>query len=73
MWVYIETDGGKLYTVGFYGPADSEGHAPWESDSDHDERQEAARRVNYLNGGNGDPYNYVPVDDRREPDHRGPK
>lgn len=60
MWVYIETDGGKRYTVGLYEPADSEGRAPWNGDSDHNTREEAARRVNYLNGGKGEPYDWTP-------------
>ena len=35
-----------LYTVGFYAPDDE-----FISDSDHSDREEAAKRVNFLNGG----------------------
>ncbi len=35
------------YTVGFYTP---EGR--WESESDHETKEEAADRVHWLNGGN---------------------
>jgi len=46
MWVYWRS-GPNLYTVGFYAP-DGECH----TDSDWDEREDAADRVHYLNGGN---------------------
>lgn len=39
------------FTVGFYRP-DGE----FEPESDHDNTQKAARRVNYLNGGRGTSY-----------------
>lgn len=54
-YVYIETenwmdhDAGvrrHLYTVGFYKP-----DGKFESDSDHDNKDSAAARVHYLNGG----------------------
>ena len=45
-WVYIRSEPG-LYTVGFYAP-----DGTWHTDSDHGNREDAARRVNYLNGGN---------------------
>jgi hypothetical protein len=45
MYVYRELEKG-LFTVGFYAP-DGE----WMPESDHDSRDEAAKRVNYLNGG----------------------
>lgn len=47
-WVYMETErfeGNVLYTVGFYGP-----DGLWHSDSDHGDREEAARRTAWLNG-----------------------
>lgn len=36
----------NLYTVGFYTP-----DGKWEPESDHSTREEAAKRVAYLNGG----------------------
>jgi len=42
---YRETEPG-LFTVGFYSPT-----GEWNSESDHDSREEAAKRVSYLNGG----------------------
>jgi hypothetical protein len=45
-WVYQQSEPG-LFTVGFYDPA-----GEWHSDSDHETRDGAAARVNYLNGGN---------------------
>ena len=49
MWVYLQTEreGDGLWTVGFYKPDGS-----WESESDWGSENEAAARVNYLNGGN---------------------
>lgn len=49
MYVYRKTEPG-LWTVGFYSPSGA-----WHSDSDHDDREEAARRVHYLNGGSEQP------------------
>ena len=54
MYVYIESerftgeDGFThvLYTVGFYKP-----DGKWVAESDHTDREEAAKRVHYLNGG----------------------
>jgi len=46
MWVYLLTEPG-LWTVGFYDP-----NGQFHSDSDCDSKKEAAKRVNYLNGGN---------------------
>lgn len=46
MYVYIESEPG-LWTVGFYRP-----NGTWVSESDHDGREAAARRVAYLNGHN---------------------
>lgn len=45
MYVYIESEKG-LWTVGFYKP-----NSEWNPESDHDIREEAAKRVNFLNGG----------------------
>jgi len=47
MYVYINSEPG-LWTVGFYAP-----DGKWHSDSDHNDREEAAKRVHYLNGGEG--------------------
>lgn len=47
MYVYIRSEP-DLYTVGYYNP---EGR--WMPESDHENREEAARRVHYLNGGTG--------------------
>ncbi len=44
-WVYILSEP-HLWTVGFYAP-----DGTWNPDSDHDDREHAAARVNYLNGG----------------------
>jgi hypothetical protein len=50
MWVYIKTESNpNLYTVGFYSPVTQ----CWISESDHDSKEGASRRVNYLNGGSG--------------------
>ena len=45
MYVYIKSEPG-LWTVGFYDPDGN-----WQTDSDHSNREEAAARVHYLNGG----------------------
>jgi hypothetical protein len=45
MYVYLKSEPG-LFTVGFYDPA-----GKWHSDSDHESREAAAQRCNYLNGG----------------------
>lgn len=44
MYVYIRSEE-NLWTVGFYDPA-----GKWHSESDYDDRDEAAERVAYLNG-----------------------
>ena len=44
MWVYIQTEP-RLWTVGFYDPK-----GEWHTDSDYDDKEEAAARVSYLNG-----------------------
>ena len=45
MWVYIISEP-NLYAVGFYTP-----QGVWNTDSDHDSREDAAERVAWLNGG----------------------
>ena len=44
-WVYIRSEP-HLWTVGFYDP-----DGKWHTDSDHDNRDDAAARVAWLNGG----------------------
>jgi len=44
-YVYIRTEP-YLWTVGFYSP-----DGTWHTDSDHGDRDSAAARVHYLNGG----------------------
>ena len=46
MYVYIQSEPG-LFTVGFYAP-----DGRWHTDDDFVDRDEARRRVHYLNGGN---------------------
>lgn len=43
-YVYIRTEP-NLWTVGFYDP-----DGKWQAESDHNSTEEAAKRVNYLNG-----------------------
>ncbi len=45
MYVYIQSEPG-LYTVGFYDPS-----GKWHPETDHDNSEEAAKRVAWLNGG----------------------
>lgn len=45
MYIYIRSEPG-LYTVGFYDPS-----GKWQPESDHANKEEAAKRVHYLNGG----------------------
>jgi hypothetical protein len=45
MWIYEQTEPG-LWTVGFYCP-----DKLFHSDSDHTDKESAAARVHYLNGG----------------------
>lgn len=44
-WVYIQTEP-QLFTVGFFTP-----NGDWHTDSDWGSREEASKRVHYLNGG----------------------
>jgi len=44
MYVYIKSEP-LLFTVGFYRP-----DGTWEPESDHIKREDAARRVAWLNG-----------------------
>lgn len=46
MYVYVESEPG-LWTVGFYSP-----DGIWHAESDHSLKENAARRVAYLNGAN---------------------
>lgn len=45
MYVYIKSES-RLWTVGHYDP-----NGKWIPESDHSSSEEAAQRVNYLNGG----------------------
>lgn len=49
-YVYLQTEPG-LWTVGFYDPAGN-----WEPETDWYDREVAARRVHWLNGGNNEPF-----------------
>lgn len=44
-WVYLRSEP-NLYTVGFYSP-----DGGWNTDYDYATKDEAAKRVHYLNGG----------------------
>jgi hypothetical protein len=46
MYVYIKTES-NLWAVGFYQPG-----GKWYAESDHNNPEDAAQRVNYLNGKN---------------------
>lgn len=46
MYIYICFEP-NLYTVGFYSPKGN-----WHPESDWNSKEEDAKRVNYLNGGN---------------------
>ena len=48
MYVYIKSEP-TLYTVGFYNP-----DGKWIPESDYDTKEEAAKRVHYLNGSHSD-------------------
>lgn len=55
MYLYIRSER-HVYTVGCYKPDSINGGEKWEPESDHGTAEEAATRVNYLNGGTGIPY-----------------
>jgi len=44
-WLYLKSEA-QLWTVGFYDPS-----GKWHAESDHHSPNQAAARVNYLNGG----------------------
>lgn len=48
-WVYVRSEPG-VYTVGFYDP-----NGKWQPEGDYPDRESAAERVAYLNGGNPRP------------------
>ena len=65
MYVYVNSEKPGLYgsdslwTVGFYKPITGEDDTIfdlWVSESDWANREEAAQRVHYLNGGGGHPH-----------------
>ncbi len=45
MYVYLQSEP-ELFTVGFYDPKGS-----WHAESDYRDREDAAMRVSWLNGG----------------------
>lgn len=45
MYVYLQSEPG-LWTVGYYDPS-----GKWMPESDHASKDEAAKRVRWLNGG----------------------
>jgi hypothetical protein len=45
VYVYVQSEP-NLFTVGFYDPK-----GEWHPDSDYNKREDAAKRVAYLNGG----------------------
>ena len=56
MYIYIKM--GDTYEVGYYLIKYNHSHEPynqWYMESDHRTIREAAARVNYLNGGTGQP------------------
>jgi anaerobic selenocysteine-containing dehydrogenase len=52
MWVYSKSTNTKgiSYLVGYFDP-----QGAWHQESEWDRREDAAARVNYLNGGQGGP------------------
>jgi hypothetical protein len=50
MWIYKKTEQ-NLWTVGYYKPDNS-----WRSESDHDNKFCAAKRVSFLNGSGDDTF-----------------
>lgn len=64
MYVYRMLNYGseeKVFTVGFYDPS-----GEWNPESDHSSREEAANRVNFLNGGRKETIREIHVERRRE-------
>jgi hypothetical protein len=60
MWVYRKNEAyivetGKPYEVGFYVSTITV-YSNWHYRESYESQEEAARRVNYLNGGNGDKF-----------------
>lgn len=56
MYIYIQSEE-QLFTVGFYKPGRfNPSSLEFCPESDHGDPESAARRVNYLNGGNGFPF-----------------
>jgi len=49
MWVFIESEKGTVWTVGFYTPT-----GEWVPESDWSNPSEARARCHYLNGGEAD-------------------
>jgi hypothetical protein len=49
-YVYIKSEP-QLWTVGFYNP-----QGKWQPESDWDIKEDAAKRVHYLNGRDNNPY-----------------
>ena len=47
MWVYRRTTDGNRWRVGYWNPK-----GEWFEDSSYEDRDEAAQRVHWLNGGN---------------------
>jgi len=48
MYVYIRSEP-NLFTVGFYSPS-----GEWHPESDYNSKEEAAKRVAWLNGSKGE-------------------
>jgi hypothetical protein len=62
MWVYKCPIVG-VYTVGYF-----DNHGVWVIDSYHKTASEASRRINYLNGGNGFPFDLKPPGASNDPE-----
>ena len=53
MWVYRELGGSGMFEVGFWEPVAATGEIFFTQSSVHKHPDDAAARVNYLNGGSG--------------------